>query len=201
MEKETLFEASSRFPDGVMTAIWALRAAVSRPSCIFWACYASKGQVILNGRDVSSLTDAQRAALRANHIGFVFQDAVLDLSQNDNGQRHRGSLFTGVGGGWRLRYAPVFAGAFRRGASRPSPRSGVGRSGSTGGPVWQGSAQPANGSSPTNRPVTSIGSPRKRCSQRCQRLPIKGLVISTTIQSSWTVATLFWRSERGPSNT
>jgi len=26
------------------------------------------------------------------------------------------------------------------------------------------------------------------------------VVISTTIQSSWTVAMLFWRSERGPSN-
>jgi len=71
------------------------------------------------------------------------------------------------------------------------------RSGSTGGPVGLCSTGLVIlADEPTGN---SIGSPRKRCSQRCQRLPIK-VVISTTIQSSWTVATLFWRSERGPSN-
>lgn len=36
------------------------------------------GHVVLDGRDVSALPDAERSRLRAAHIGFVFQDAVLD---------------------------------------------------------------------------------------------------------------------------
>ena len=36
------------------------------------------GHVHIHGRSVSGLPDDQRSRLRARHIGFVFQDAVLD---------------------------------------------------------------------------------------------------------------------------
>lgn len=36
------------------------------------------GRLLLDGHDVTTLRDSQRAALRAHHFGFVFQDAALD---------------------------------------------------------------------------------------------------------------------------
>lgn len=41
----------------------------------------SAGTICWDGADVASLPDPQRSRLRALHVGFVFQDAVLDLSQ------------------------------------------------------------------------------------------------------------------------
>ena len=41
----------------------------------------SAGEVRLAGEPVSGLSDLQRSGLRARHIGFVFQDAVLDPSR------------------------------------------------------------------------------------------------------------------------
>lgn len=41
----------------------------------------SGGAVRWDGRDVQQLRDAERSRLRATHVGFVFQDAVLDLSR------------------------------------------------------------------------------------------------------------------------
>ncbi len=39
------------------------------------------GEVLLNGRGVSGLPDAQRSAIRARLLGFVFQDAALDQTR------------------------------------------------------------------------------------------------------------------------
>ena len=39
------------------------------------------GRIAWDGLDVQQLPDADRSRLRAQHVGFVFQDAVLDLSQ------------------------------------------------------------------------------------------------------------------------
>ena len=39
------------------------------------------GRVRWDGTDVHALPDPERAALRARHVGFVFQDALLDPSQ------------------------------------------------------------------------------------------------------------------------
>lgn len=41
----------------------------------------SAGQIRWDARDVHALPDAERSRLRAKHVGFVFQDAVLDLSR------------------------------------------------------------------------------------------------------------------------
>lgn len=39
------------------------------------------GSIRWDGVDVQALPDAERSRLRARHVGFVFQDAVLDLSR------------------------------------------------------------------------------------------------------------------------
>lgn len=39
------------------------------------------GSINLDGVPVSTMPDAERAAIRANHFGFVFQDALLDPSR------------------------------------------------------------------------------------------------------------------------
>ena len=36
------------------------------------------GRIVIDGREVTSLTDAGRSRIRANEFGFVFQDAALD---------------------------------------------------------------------------------------------------------------------------
>lgn len=41
----------------------------------------STGTILWDGDDVAGLTDSGRARLRAQHVGFVFQDAVLDLAR------------------------------------------------------------------------------------------------------------------------
>lgn len=41
----------------------------------------NNGMVLVEGRDVSSLSDANRAHLRAEVFGFVFQDAALDSTR------------------------------------------------------------------------------------------------------------------------
>lgn len=41
----------------------------------------SGGEVRWDGRPVAALPDRERSRLRAHHVGFVFQDALLDLSQ------------------------------------------------------------------------------------------------------------------------
>lgn len=40
------------------------------------------GSIIVEGRKVSALSDRERASLRANLFGFVFQDAALDATRS-----------------------------------------------------------------------------------------------------------------------
>lgn len=40
------------------------------------------GDVLVSGKGTKRLSDAKRASMRANHFGFVFQDAALDGSRS-----------------------------------------------------------------------------------------------------------------------
>jgi len=42
----------------------------------------SSGEIFIDGRPTSSMSDSERAMYRANKFGFVFQDAVLDPSRS-----------------------------------------------------------------------------------------------------------------------
>lgn len=80
----------------------------------------SEGSVILAGRDLSSLDEDQRARVRAEHVGFVFQsfqlldslDALenvmlpLELDGRRDARERARDLLERVGLGQRLRHAP-----------------------------------------------------------------------------------------------
>jgi ABC-type lipoprotein export system ATPase subunit len=53
------------------------------------------GEVLLDGRRTSQLTDAQRARIRARRMGFVFQDAALDPTRPVLDNVIEGSIYRG----------------------------------------------------------------------------------------------------------
>jgi putative ABC transport system ATP-binding protein len=57
---------------------------------------ASSGQVIVDGRDVATLTDNELSALRAHRIGFVFQHFHLEQGINALDNVADGMLYTGI---------------------------------------------------------------------------------------------------------
>ena len=54
------------------------------------------GRVLWRARDVSSRSDAERTAVRAEAIGFVFQDALLDPSRTILANVMEGALYAGL---------------------------------------------------------------------------------------------------------
>lgn len=54
------------------------------------------GQVLWNGQSTSGLTDAQRARIRAEQAGFVFQDAMLDPSRSVLDNVCEAAVFAGM---------------------------------------------------------------------------------------------------------
>lgn len=56
----------------------------------------SAGVIRYNGTSVSDTTDAQRSRLRAQTVGFVFQDAVLDPSRTVLDNVVEGGLYAGL---------------------------------------------------------------------------------------------------------
>jgi len=56
----------------------------------------SSGTVVWHGAPASTMSDAQRARLRASQVGFVFQDALLDPSRTVIANVCDGGLFAGM---------------------------------------------------------------------------------------------------------
>lgn len=54
------------------------------------------GGITWDGRNVAQLSDAERSAIRAREIGFVFQDAMLDPSRSIFDNVIEGSLYAGL---------------------------------------------------------------------------------------------------------
>lgn len=54
-----------------------------------------RGSILHSGRDSSGLTDAERSRFRAERVGFVFQDALLDRSRSVIDNVLEGALYRG----------------------------------------------------------------------------------------------------------
>ncbi|TFD49589.1 ABC transporter ATP-binding protein [Cryobacterium frigoriphilum] len=85
------------------------------------------GQVSINGADVAHQRDADRASLRANQYGFVFQDAALDATRTVLDNIIETTLYRGTPRGPAIRRAQElmdqFGVALRAGA-KPGQVSG-----------------------------------------------------------------------------
>ena len=55
-----------------------------------------QGRVVIDGSDAGLLSDSGRSALRARLIGFVFQDAALDVTRSVLDNVVEGALYAGV---------------------------------------------------------------------------------------------------------
>lgn len=86
------------FPQGALTTITG--PSGSGKSTLLYLLglmlRATAGTVEWDGVAVSSLTDTERARLRAGQVGFVFQDALLDPSRSVLANVCDSGLFAGV---------------------------------------------------------------------------------------------------------
>ncbi|WP_166345310.1 ABC transporter ATP-binding protein [Phytoactinopolyspora limicola] len=75
---------TSTFPAGSMTALTG--PSGSGKSTLLYVLGLMQrhqtGDLLLHGRPVAGLSDAERARLRAHQFGFVFQDAALDPTRS-----------------------------------------------------------------------------------------------------------------------
>lgn len=76
-------ELSARFEPGTLTVLTGPSGSGKSTLLYVLALMLtpSAGRLVWDGRRVDTLSDSERARLRADHVGFVFQDAILDPSQ------------------------------------------------------------------------------------------------------------------------
>lgn len=87
----------------------------------------SAGRILWNGRDMSVRSDAERSEIRAQGIGFVFQDALLDPSRSILANVTEGALYAGLEPSAARAHAIDLLGQFgvdRRATHRPGEISG-----------------------------------------------------------------------------
>lgn len=82
-EHPTIRPLSHRFEAGSLTAVTGPSGSGKSTLLYILALMLtpSAGRISWGDLDVQKLPDVERSRLRAQHVGFVFQDAVLDLSQ------------------------------------------------------------------------------------------------------------------------
>lgn len=88
---------------------------------------ASSGHVLWDGTPAESLPDARRAQIRAQRVGFIFQDAMLDPSRTVIDNVCEAALFAGMPRAHSRRRAMVLMeqfGVAHRASHRPGEISG-----------------------------------------------------------------------------
>lgn len=75
---------SASFPEGTSTALTGAsgRGKSTLLYLLGLMLTPTSGAVLVDGVDAAGLRDAARARLRAEHYGFVFQDAALDVTRS-----------------------------------------------------------------------------------------------------------------------
>ncbi|MBX3068024.1 MAG: ATP-binding cassette domain-containing protein [Microbacteriaceae bacterium] len=83
-EASALLELSHTFEEGTLTVVSGPSGSGKSTLLYLLALMLtpSLGSIRWGDQDVQALEDTERSELRAKHVGFVFQDAVLDLSSS-----------------------------------------------------------------------------------------------------------------------
>lgn len=86
------------FEPGTMTAVTGLSGRGK--STLFYLLgllmTPTSGSILFDGNDVATLSDRERAQLRAQHLGFVFQDASLDPTRTVIDNVTEVALYAGI---------------------------------------------------------------------------------------------------------
>ena len=91
-------DLSATFPDGTLTAVTGPSGCGKSTLLYLIGLMLSPvgGRITLEGDDVAALPDPERSRLRADRIGFVFQDAMLDPSRSIMANVLEGALYAGL---------------------------------------------------------------------------------------------------------
>jgi ABC-type lipoprotein export system ATPase subunit len=92
-------QLTETFAEGSMAALRA--PSGGGKSTLLYVCglmlKPTSGHIVLGGEHAAQLTDGSRSLLRAERIGFVFQDAALDLTRSVEENVLEGVLYSRVG--------------------------------------------------------------------------------------------------------
>jgi ABC-type lipoprotein export system ATPase subunit len=86
------------FPSGAVTGVTG-RSGRGKSTLLYLLgllLTPDAGTITLDGEEVSGLPDRERSRIRAERIGFVFQDAALDPSRSVLDNVIEGAIYTGI---------------------------------------------------------------------------------------------------------
>jgi lipoprotein-releasing system ATP-binding protein len=86
------------FPSGAVTGVTG-RSGCGKSTLLYLLgllLTPDAGAITLDGEEVSGLADRERSRIRADRIGFVFQDAALDPSRSVLDNVIEGAIYTGI---------------------------------------------------------------------------------------------------------
>jgi lipoprotein-releasing system ATP-binding protein len=86
------------FPSGAVTGVTG-RSGCGKSTLLYLLgllLTPDAGTITLDGEEVSGLADRERSRIRADRIGFVFQDAALDPSRSVLDNVIEGAIYTGI---------------------------------------------------------------------------------------------------------
>lgn len=89
---------SHEFTPGAMTALTGPSGA-GKSTLLYLLgllLHPQHGRVLLDGTDLTNLPDARRSVIRAQEIGFVFQDAALDTTRSVLDNVTEGALYARI---------------------------------------------------------------------------------------------------------
>jgi ABC-type lipoprotein export system ATPase subunit len=90
-------DLTARFAERALTAVTGA-SGVGKSTLLYvigLMLRPRSGRILIGGRDVAAMSDAERSALRSERIGFVFQDAALDTTRSVVDNVLEGAVYAG----------------------------------------------------------------------------------------------------------